>query len=47
MSALRVGHNVWGQDINSDQMKQFDDGGGQISDIIMVINQMDKVIIAV
>lgn len=47
MSALRDGHQVWGVDINPDQMKRFVGDGGQNSDVITEADQLDTVIIAV
>ena len=47
MSALRGGHEVWGVDINPDQMKRFVGDGGQSSDLATVADQLDTVIIAV
>ena len=47
VSAMRDGHNVWGVDINPDQMAQFVIDGGQSSPLTKVVNELDVVIIAV
>ena len=47
VSAVRDRHNVWGVDINADQMAQFVIDGGQSSPLTKVVNKLDVVIIAV
>ncbi|MGC1494215.1 MAG: L-threonate dehydrogenase [Sulfitobacter sp.] len=47
MSALRGGHQVWGVDINPDQMQRFVGEGGQSSDLHSAADQLDTVIVAV
>lgn len=46
-SALRGGHDVWGVDINPDQMKRFASEGGQDGDLAAHADQLDAVIVAV
>jgi putative dehydrogenase len=47
ISAVRGGHEVWGVDINADQMARFVGDGGQSGDLEAVADQLDTVIVAV
>jgi len=46
-SAVRGGHNVWGVDINPDQMARFVRDGGQAGLLADAIDTLDVVIVAV
>ncbi len=47
VSAVRGGHNVWGVDINPDQMARFVSEGGQAGLLDDAIDTLDVVIVAV
>ncbi len=46
-SALRGGHDVWGQDINAAHVEKFRSGGGQTSDLSAAAATLDAVAVVV
>lgn len=47
VSAVRGGHQVWGADINADQVRRFQEAGGQESELSSVAAELDVVVVVV